>query len=311
MAIYHLSAKLIRRSQGDTVIEAAAYQARCKLTDEQNGQPHDYRSKARDVLFEGLYLPKGSPAWDRQRLWNEAERAEGRCDAQLARAFDIALPCELDAEQNRKALQDWVRESFTRKGLAADVALHAPPGRGGDRRNIHAHVLVTMRRLTGDGFAPVKETVCWQERSAALDALRERWERIGNRHLERYGFKPTLDRRSLAAQGVERLPTRHLGKAAAAMERRGAHSDKGNYNRTVTAESNSAPSGETCARAPESPSERIGPLMAVIQRPKADRPQNGCYSPAIAIPLASTATQKPAPHPALLRDAAATITTRA
>src|SRR5689334_6523831 len=133
MAIYHLSAKIVGRSNGGSAIEAAAYQARCRLADEQNGTTHDYRSKARDVLFEGLYLPKGAPAWDRQRLWNEAEAAEGRCDAQLAQVFDIALPCELDAEQNRCALQDWVRESFTRKGLAADVAMHAPPGHGGDK----------------------------------------------------------------------------------------------------------------------------------------------------------------------------------
>lgn len=73
-----------------------------------------------------------------------------------------------------------------------------------------------MHKLDGTKSSAKKEradTVA--ERKDELEALHENWERIGNRLLERHGFEPTLDRRSLLDQGVDREPTIHLGEAAA------------------------------------------------------------------------------------------------
>jgi hypothetical protein len=99
-------------------------------------------------LFTGIYAPQDAPAWssDREKLWNSVEHSERRKDAQVARDYKIALPCELTPEQNRWLVQDFVRENFTRKGYVADVAIHAPDAHGDDR-NIHAHIMVTMRTL--------------------------------------------------------------------------------------------------------------------------------------------------------------------
>ena len=52
-------------------------------------------------------------------------------------------------------MQDFVREQFQRKGYAAHFAIH-PPDRDGDDRNIHAHVLVTLRKIDEHGFARTK-----------------------------------------------------------------------------------------------------------------------------------------------------------
>ena len=237
MAIYHLSAKVMSRGKGHSAVAAAAYRSRSSLQDERTGEIHDYSRKADEALFVGIYAPKDAPDWtrDRAQLWNHVEAFEKRRDAQLAREFEIALPHELTLEQNRYALQDWVRDNFTRKGLIADVAIHAP-GQGGDQRNTHAHIMVVTRKLDGSEFAAAKErTADMAERKAELENLRTSWERIGNRHLERHGHAPTLDRRTLLAQGVDRPPTVHLGKDATALERQGVETELGEHNRTIEA----------------------------------------------------------------------------
>jgi MobA/MobL family len=127
MAIYHLAAQEFSRGRGDSVVHAAAYRARADLTDERTGLRHDYSRKAGELLFEGIYAPKDAPEWahDRAQLWNHVEAFEKHRRAILAREFVIALPHELTLEQSRRAVQDWVRDNFTRKGLIADVTIHA------------------------------------------------------------------------------------------------------------------------------------------------------------------------------------------
>lgn len=241
MAIYHLSAKVITRGAGHSAVHAAAYRARADLTDERTGLKHDYSRKSGDVLFSGIYAPKDAPGWahDRAQLWNHVEAFEKHRRAELAREYEIALFPELTLEQNRQALQDLVRENFTRRGLIADVNIHAP-SKEGDQRNIHAHVMVVTRKLDGSEFVRTKERFeKFSEKEAAkkaeLEKLRVNWERIGNRHLERHGHAPTLDHRSLEAQGIERAPTIHQGKAATAIERKGKASELGSVNREIEA----------------------------------------------------------------------------
>ena len=242
MAIYHLSAQVISRGYGHSAVHAAAYRARDGLIDERTGLKHDYSRKADELLFAGLYAPKDAPEWarDREQLWNHVEAFEKHRRAELAREYVIALPHELTVEQGRYALQDWVRDNFTRKGLIADVTIHAP-GEQGDERNMHAHVMVVMRKLDGSEFARTKERFAtFSEKEAAkiaeLEGLRESWARIGNRHLERHGFTPTLDHRTLQAQGIEREPTIHMGKSATAIEREGKASELGGVNREIAAD---------------------------------------------------------------------------
>jgi hypothetical protein len=239
VAIFHFTADIVSRKAGQSAIAKAAYISRSRLTDERDGEARDFRA-AGGSLFSGIFLPKDAPEWahDRAQLWNEAERAEDRStrphDATVARTYEMALPHELTDEQRRYLVQDFVKENFTRKGYAADVALHAPD-KEGDNRNYHAHILVTDRRLEQDGFAKNKRERQGKEkeRKAELEHLRERWEHHTNRQLERYGHAERVDRRSLEAQGIDREPTQHLGPTATELEREGKGSERGKENREI------------------------------------------------------------------------------
>jgi MobA/MobL family len=224
MASYHLSVHAnVSRGKGQSLVRSAAYNDRARLTDERTGEVWDYRHLG-NALASGLYAPKGAPEWARDlgQLVNEVERFERRSDAQLAMNLDIALPHEQTLEQNRRLMQDFVREQFQRQGYAAHFAIH-PPDRDGDQRNIHAHVLVTLRKIDEHGFARTKseQQERYRNRGAYVEGLRDSWEQLANRHLERNGYDARIDRRSLAEQGIEREPQQHRGPAVTALERDG------------------------------------------------------------------------------------------
>ena len=239
MAIFHLSAKVVSRGSGQSAIAKAAYNARAKLQDERTGQTKDY-SRMNGLAFSGVFAPKDAPAWatDRQQLWNEVERKEDAskraADAQLARQIIVALPHELTGQQREWLVKDYVREQFTRKGMIADVNIHAP-SEAGDERNHHAHILLTMRTVEPEGFGPkVRE---WNSREQ-VEKWREEWERITNRHLERHGFDERIDRRTLEAQGIDREPTTHRGPHVDAIERKGTEPDHAREDAAQEAELN-------------------------------------------------------------------------
>ena len=177
MASYHLSVHPnVSRGKGQSLVRTAAYNDRTRLVDERTGEVWDYR-RLGGLLAEGTYAPKDAPDWARDlgQLVNAVEQFEKRSDAQLAMNLDIALPHEQTLEQNRRLMQDFVREQFQRKGYAAHFAIHAPD-RDGDERNIHAHVLVTLRQIGPDGFARSKaeQQERYRNRGAYVEGLRDR-----------------------------------------------------------------------------------------------------------------------------------------
>ena len=228
MAIFHLSVKPISRSAGRSATAAAAYRAGEKILDERTGEIHDYARRG-GVETADLVLPDGAPKWasDRAKLWNAAELAEKRKDACVAREFEVALPAELSPAERRDLVLDFARGMANREGCAVDVAIHSP-GRGGDNRNHHAHILRTTRKVEADGLGAKLDTEkAGRKRAEDLEAVRARWAELTNAHLERAGVAERIDHRSLKAQAIEREPTQHLGPAATGYERRtGEPSDK-------------------------------------------------------------------------------------
>ena len=227
MAIFHLSVKTISRSAGRSSTAAAAYRAGVEITDERTGEIHDYRRKA-GVESAELFLPDGAPEWatDRAKLWNAAEQSEKRKNSTVAREFEVALPSELSADQRRKLAHDFARELVKRHGFAVDVAIHAP-GKEGDTRNHHAHILCTTRKLTAEGFT--EKTRELDDRATGAQEVthwREQWAGLTNAALERAGHAVRVDHRSLEMQGIDREPAIHLGPSATAIERRGEVSEK-------------------------------------------------------------------------------------
>lgn len=230
MADYRFSAKVIKRSNGQSAVAAAAYRAGERLLDDRTGQTSDYSRKA-GVIHAEVMTPEGTPDWmhDRAQLWNAVEAAERRKDAQLAREIQLSLPHELDQAQRKALLLDFVQEQFVGKGMIADIAIHAPNAEG-DQRNHHAHVMLTMRELTGEGFG--KKARDWNSPDQ-LAQWREQWAHHQNRTLERHGHAARVDHRSFEAQGIDREPTQHLGPTASDMERGGKASRIGNENRAI------------------------------------------------------------------------------
>jgi hypothetical protein len=225
VAIFHLTTKTFSRRDGQSAIAAAAYRSGDRLYDEQAGEEKLYTARRERIAWTGIFAPADAPDWarDRNDLWNEVERTEKRSDARLAREIEVGLPHELTEQQRQRLVTDFVRENFMRKGYVVDVAIHAPHG-SADPRNHHAHLLITERTISADGFAPTKDRT--MNSVAQLDAWREDWERRVNRYLERHGHEARVDRRSLREQGIDCEPGVHLGYAAAEMARRGARSDR-------------------------------------------------------------------------------------
>jgi ATP-dependent exoDNAse (exonuclease V) alpha subunit len=220
----------VKRSAGRSATAAAAYRAATFIADERSGLAFNY-SRKRGVLHCEIIAPSNAPRWmrDRARLWNAVELIERRKDAQLARDLVLCLPSELTHEQRVELVREFVGEAFVARGMIADIAIHAPDHRGDDR-NHHAHVLLTMRSLTGAGFGPkVRE---WND-VEELEGWREQWAVAVNRHLARAGHEGRVDHRSLADQGINREPEPKQGPIATEMERDGLCSHAGEDRRTT------------------------------------------------------------------------------
>lgn len=246
MAIFHLSVKTISRSAGRSATAAIAYRSGEKVMDERTGLVHDY-TRRRGVEHTEIFLPENAPAWasQREQLWNAAELAEKRKNSTVAREFEVALPAELNREQRLELVREFARDLVQRHGMAVDVAIHEP-GKEGDHRNHHAHILCSTRRLTPEGFKD-KTRELDDQKSGEVSHWRERWAEMSNRHLENAGRQERIDHRSLEAQRaaaiergdteqaakLERLPTVHLGPNVVQMEQRGIRTERGDKGRDI------------------------------------------------------------------------------
>ncbi|NBD28376.1 MobQ family relaxase [Paenibacillus glycinis] len=226
MAIYHFSAQVASRSAGRSAIAMAAYRSGERLTDERTGELKHYKREAKPETV--ILAPAQSPEWvqDRNRLWNEVEKAEKRKDAQLCREINLALPKEFNPKLQEQLLHFYCEREFVAKGMVADLAIHRD-----DSNNPHAHIMLTMREMTPKGFG--QKVRAWNDREL-LENWREAWANDINRIFERADRPERVDHRSLEKQGVtDRLPTIHEGPTVREMESRGVATDRGSINREV------------------------------------------------------------------------------
>ncbi len=237
MAIYHLSTKPVSRSSGRSAVASAAYRCAVLLVNQRDGLVHDFTRKEGVEHIE-IVLPDGLSAdWalDRSTLWNAAEFAEKRKDARVAREFEIALPHELSPQGRLKAARAFARDLANRYGAAVDFAIHSPSEHGDDR-NYHAHVLMTTRQVGRTGLG---EKTCLEHKNARLLAngmattdmqlrdIRQAWEGIANRQLQREGLDVRIDHRSHIERGLELSPTEHMGVHASQMQQQGMTVERG------------------------------------------------------------------------------------
>lgn len=262
MAIYHFSAQIISRisSQGTlrSTVAAAAYRSGEKLYAEND---MEYKYYQRDVAPETYLLcPDGAPEWaqNRESLWNKVEATEKQYNAQLAREINIALPKELSEQEQTKLVLEFCQKNFVDEGMVADIAIHRDKV-----NNPHFHVMLTLRQIEGEEFAPKcrKEYVLdkngnkillpsgeyksrrvnltnWNKQEALL-GWRKSWQDITNAYLEKNGIAERIDCSSYKARDIILCPTIHEGpKVSNAINKQSTEIGSYNvaarsYNRTI------------------------------------------------------------------------------
>ncbi|CAD0331524.1 MobA/MobL family protein [Xanthomonas hortorum pv. gardneri] len=254
MAIYHSRVKVFSRSRGDSAVAAAAYRAGLLLIDHLTGQRHDYRRRGGVVASECL-APEDAPAWalSPAELWPKAEAAENRKNSVVAREFEVALPHELSDEQRSDLAIAIGQALVARYGFALQASIHSPGSRDG--LNHHVHLLATTRRLTSDGFAEkTRELDGGASGKIEIEWIRQTIASTINEHLAAAGIDARVDHRRLEVQAedalargdwaeamvLSRQPTKHMGKTATALARKGVMTDRAAENERIVRENEEA-----------------------------------------------------------------------
>ena len=227
MAIAFARARYLSRATGGNAVRSAAYNAREAIQAERTGELFHFRHRDAPAHHEVL-LPEGADARlaDAAVLWNAAEAAEKRKDAQVAREIVLALPAdrELTTADRIELARTFAAEHFVSKGLAVQLDVHAPhrergegegawaEGTGGDHTNWHAHLLITTRRIEGDQLAAKKARDLDPEvrkagaRTLVTDA--EAWGETWRAHQDRYFQEHGIE---LRVDATAAHPGEHIG----------------------------------------------------------------------------------------------------
>ncbi len=234
----------------------ASYYFGQKLYSEYDHEWKYPHSDPKRVRYTEVMLPSNAPPAyaDRQTLWNAVDAAEKSNKAQTARRFTITLPRELTFEQNLALIREYCTKQFVDKGMICDLYYH-DSGNG----NPHVHLMLTMRAMdeqgrwlpktktayvldengerirgtTGRWLRERIDTVDWNDQKYA-EIWRHEWELSQNKALEAAGHTERIDMRSYERQGIADLePQIHLGPEAAALERKGISTTRGERNREI------------------------------------------------------------------------------
>lgn len=229
----YLDANVIGKGpKGRTACGSAAYRS-CERIEDNTGRIHDYRHKGGYVTGD-VELPADAPEElrNRQTLWQRHELRDIRKDAELFREITVALPNELDYEASASVIRQ-LAKPLTDRGMCVQWDIHDTTKAG--QRNLHCHMMITMRELLPDGTFGNKNR-SWNKYNGGLniaDLLRPEAARLMNEELARIDSSERVEHESYAKRGIDKIPTKHVGVAATAMERRGIKTEKGNRNRYI------------------------------------------------------------------------------
>lgn len=240
--MYHATTSAVSRGAGGSVCAKGAYIGGEEITNEITGEIHNY-TKKQGVEHTEVILPSGvEKAISSSELWNKAELAENRKDARVGREWVVGLPSELDKEQRKELAQNLAKDLSERYQVATQIAIHEP-NKHGDQRNYHVHILTTTRKidqelkLTGKSDIELDRKQCAKLGiSTSQEQIIECRERIAtriNQSLELANVQKQVSHLSYKDQGIDKIPTKHLGKSATFLERKGIKTEIGDYNRSA------------------------------------------------------------------------------
>ena len=269
MSIYSLSTSNVSRAKLQSSVAAYAYISGEEVTDERTGEVKKYKRQDK-ILDKGNILPDDAPQRykDNAATWiNDIEKYEQADNARPCKKYVMALPRELDLEQQKLIVEKWIRQNCTKHGYAATYAIHQSK----DGQNPHVHILVANRALKNGKWQRSKSKTVYKldeqgnkipmldengkqkvrirpgkgaekmwmrekieesylDSKNTLQTMRESWATTCNQYL---APDQQIDHRSYAARGIMRAPTIHEGYEARAVEKRGGVSWRCEHNRQV------------------------------------------------------------------------------
>lgn len=193
----------------------------------EDGLVTDYRGKA--VIAHFGCLPDGTRQRNIDDVFREVDAYpvkkshKGKVYNPVVAIDSIgAIPHELSQAQQVEAARDFGQRVSNTLQVPVAVGVHPPEN---DNRNVHCHVLIACRTINKDGILSVynrdlnamasrPDRKIGKERTELpVIRLKRIWETTMNEHLARANIPERIDMRSYKEQGIEQVPTRHLGKA--------------------------------------------------------------------------------------------------
>ncbi len=264
------------RGGGGSAVDMAAYISRTKMYSEYDGEYHIPKYKE-DLVHCEVMLPDHAPReyLDPGALWNSVEMNEKTANAQCARTLRMSLPNDWSHELAIKVARDYIRRNFIMKGMCVFFAIHDSVNQETGERNLHIHIMMTMRGIDENGkWMPKQKKVYLTdengERIAMIDRKtglqkvdkqnRKQWKCTtvstndwNNRENVRAWRKDLADTinavnekigqtenyweyRSFKEQGLDTIPQIHLGAKTSALERKGIKTERGDINRDIIAQ---------------------------------------------------------------------------
>ena len=248
------------KCRGKSAVEQSAYISRTTLYSDYYGEKY-YPKYSEDLVSTGVLIPDHAPReyLDHSKLWNSVEKVEKHAKAQLARLLKYSLPNWMSYELADKVVLDFIKRNFVSKGMCAEYAIHDSVNDKGER-NLHVHILLTTRPILENGEWGEKSRKVYKydkdgnkikKKNGRYDCTTEKttdWDNKGNAKMWRKDLVETINKvaeeigiederwewKSFKDRGLEIKPTIHLGEKATALERKGIHTDKGDYNREVS-----------------------------------------------------------------------------
>jgi hypothetical protein len=156
MAFFRVNFGIVGKADGGSALRRSAYQ-RCV-----NSDGFDFSSKAHEFVHNEIMMPQCAPEnfTESSNLWHTVEAAEKRCDAQLSRTIDFAIPHEIPEELRNDFARD-VLQFYVDKGFGLEwtrhKAEHLFSDSFSDTVNDHIHAQITLRTISESGLNSKKD----------------------------------------------------------------------------------------------------------------------------------------------------------
>lgn len=234
MANYHFEVGIISRGKCRSVVKSVSYITGKKLRDCHNNKT--YYNRRLDVLYHEIFLPNKAPSEfsNLQKLCDEINKAERRYDARTAREFKGSLPNELQLNEQKRIVEDFINSNFIAYDLCVIAAIHGGRNEIDPRQNNpHVHIIVPTRSVEAGGFSKKKNREF--DKKEYVDIWREEWANEQNRAYERNGMDIRVSHLSLEVQGKDQEPTIHLRRIDWQKEKLGERTADGDKRRAIKA----------------------------------------------------------------------------